>query len=368
MVTRGRGRGFTLVELLVVIAIIGVLIALLLPAIQSAREAARRTQCVNNLKQLGLAVHNFHDKFKRLPPACVQRKDPKDPSHTLTDGWSWCVLILPEIEYEALWKTLDTQTGEPLSSWGTDTAVEMIALKTKLKEFSCPTFAGTPYTDATLQKMAITNYKAMGATHIESLELAHRLDTDGNTTLPLCKYDSVTGRTSKLPDGACFPGAKLSFNNFKQDGCSHTIFLVETKEQYYARWTVGREAAVVGLPLQTEYMYYPEASLPGHHYPAPYGFTGTFGTDSTVESKCYLALPDLKYEDGGIWTKGLYGSSVKPEGWTGTEQQFGPSSDHPGVVNHLFVDGSAHSITTTVDAALYMFLITRENGDPTGEL
>ena len=87
-------RGFTLIELLVVIAIIAVLIALLLPAVQAAREAARRTECVNNLKQLSLAVHNYHDNFKVFPFG----KGPSYPGAPVYARWSAHALILPYIE------------------------------------------------------------------------------------------------------------------------------------------------------------------------------------------------------------------------------------------------------------------------------
>jgi prepilin-type N-terminal cleavage/methylation domain-containing protein/prepilin-type processing-associated H-X9-DG protein len=96
-------RAFTLIELLVVIAIIGVLVALLLPAVQSSREAARRTQCRNNLKQLALAMTNFHDTFEAFPPARLQ-PNPDDPtSAACGDKFpAWPVHILPQLEQAAL--------------------------------------------------------------------------------------------------------------------------------------------------------------------------------------------------------------------------------------------------------------------------
>src|SRR5262245_35552495 len=115
---RGR-RGFTLIELLVVIAIIAILIGLLLPAVQKVREAAARMSCTNNLKQIGLACHNYHDTNQVLPPARVD------------DGATWAVFILPYIEQENIHRQFDY-----LKPWPDQAAVA--ALQVPVKTFICP--------------------------------------------------------------------------------------------------------------------------------------------------------------------------------------------------------------------------------------
>lgn len=107
--TRNRA-GFTLIELLVVIAIIAILVALLLPAVQQAREAARRSSCKNNLKQLGLAMHNYHDVFQQFPPAGTAVNTTTRTNMDVTDAWPWSAKILPYIEQGPLFDLI--QPGE----------------------------------------------------------------------------------------------------------------------------------------------------------------------------------------------------------------------------------------------------------------
>src|SRR5687767_12301195 len=122
---QSRG-GFTLVELLVVIAIIGVLVALLLPAVQAAREAARRSQCVNNLKQIGLAVHNYHDSSKGLPPSSMGGRG----------AVTWMIYILPAMEQTAGFDLWDVEQSYYSAS---QTAREL-----QIPAYYCPTRRGPP--------------------------------------------------------------------------------------------------------------------------------------------------------------------------------------------------------------------------------
>jgi prepilin-type N-terminal cleavage/methylation domain-containing protein len=138
-------RGFTLIELLVVIAIIAVLIALLLPAVQQAREAARRTQCKNNLKQLGLAAHNYLDVFDTFPPGWVSRSYQVSPTTELTI-WGWGAFLLPYIDQAPLYNTVQPgirSIDQNLALGGANAA----ALTTPLAAFRCASDTGPALND-----------------------------------------------------------------------------------------------------------------------------------------------------------------------------------------------------------------------------
>ena len=140
----GHRRGFTLIELLVVIAIIAILIALLLPAVQQAREAARRTQCKNNLKQMGLALHNYHDTHNTFPPGYITRF-PQDKSATEQSHWGWGVYLLPGIDQAPLYNLLQPGTLSLHANLATPAGLS--ALQTPLAAFVCPSDTGPSLND-----------------------------------------------------------------------------------------------------------------------------------------------------------------------------------------------------------------------------
>jgi prepilin-type N-terminal cleavage/methylation domain-containing protein len=322
MVAAVRGRGFTIVEVIVVILIIGLMISLLLPGLGGVREAARRAQCLNNLKHLGLGFRNHQPALNRLPPSCSIY-----PTQNSYDGWSWAIWLLPYMTADPLYESIDLQ-GKPLD--GTEASVH--ALKSSYLEYHCPSFTGQPRTRAGDD---ISNYKALGATHIESLSVA-----SPRPTVP--KYNPAGAH----PDGGIFPGSKHGMKEIT-DGAAYTFLLAETIEPTFARWTVGREMTMVGLPRTIEFAKVRD-------YWAPVGFTpDKFWADTTVSpNDVYLRWDyDKNPYDGGDGSQG---------------GKFGPSSYHIHVTNHLFADGSVQSVGNAIDAAAYMFLITRCAGDPSG--
>ena len=158
-------HGFTLIELLVVIAIIAILIALLLPAVQQAREAARRSQCKNNLKQLGLALHNYHDTYGMFPMAVIGRPGAGWQCSVMSNGdavpnndyrsWGWGTFILPFVDQAPLYNQLQPDGCRMPNSDATYNG-EML-LRQSLPVFICPSDTG-PALNAFFQNYSKSNY------------------------------------------------------------------------------------------------------------------------------------------------------------------------------------------------------------------
>ena len=311
--------GFTLVELLVVIAIIGTLVGLLLPAVQSAREAARRSACTNNMKQLGLGVLNFESARKRLPAA----SSGTGTSSTATiGGYSWICAILPFLEETNLYTNLSSNSNR-LNS-GFSTTLNNTQAQTSLPQLVCPSFAGDKKsaTANSITSAACTNYKAVAASGFSAGPPVVPYSA-GNLggVITLEKY----GSESQAP----YTGITLAQIT---DGTSKTFMCGETREVTKSAWIDGSNCWITAANGAV-----------------------TANTSGATLNGSTLAIADNTKTAG---TYAGYGYST----------DYGTSSNHQaGITLHVYADGHVGQVTPEVDSTLMCSLHTRAGSEPTSE-
>jgi prepilin-type N-terminal cleavage/methylation domain-containing protein len=302
-----RQKGFTLVELLVVIAIIGILVALLLPAIQAAREAARRSQCINHLKQVSLALHNYHDSKKFLPPARYRDKYP-----------SWFALVLPYMEGQnefALWN-LQKEYYDPVNE---KARMQQIAV------YICPsrrTLGGEGAITESFSRL----YPQQGATG-DYAGVAGGIGPGGDISLGISSLATFPNFLGVIIPPKSILEEKLRIHSdvsFKKitDGLSKTLMV---GEKHVPPTMLGKAA---------------DDSM----YNGDIGTTQYRGAGET-----FPPAPNPNY-----------GESPGPEDDDFTNL-FGGS--HPGVVQFAACDGSVHAVSTSVDLISYFRLAARNDGE-----
>ncbi len=312
---RNTSRGFTLVELLVVIAIIGILIALLLPAVQSAREAARRMQCVNNLAQLGLALQSYEAAHEVLPPGVV---DSAGPIINGPEGYhmSWIVQILPFMEQGVAYRHIDFD-------YGAYSKKNRPVAELEISTLMCPSVAsGGP---------GGVNYA--GCHH----DAEKQIDADDHGVFFL----NSGLRTQEVPDGA-----------------SHTIFLGEKiDEQLPLGWMSGTRSTLrnTGTPINGTLAV---TEMEGYE-------VIDFWGDSSEEIYEYEDLSDA--EQGADAAEAAKTPEEEPIRLTdaqkaGLKYVGGFNSQHPCTACFLFGDGAVKTLADVMDFDVYQRLGHRDDG------
>jgi prepilin-type N-terminal cleavage/methylation domain-containing protein len=340
-----RETGFTLVELLVVIAIIGVLVALLLPAIQAAREAARRTQCINNLKQLGLGALNFESAKKAYPTAggpvdLFNNPDEQAKATYGFEGASWMYQLLPYIEQQNLF---NMRAGGPGGAVGfVDTGLSEV----RVSAYNCPSRIGRYATIGT-DVYALGDYAGvMGSwndgrwTQYEYLDTAPPKEKNGLTEETVV-WTGILVKGGQVQKNQSPPKvwefAKVDLAAV-EDGSSNTILLAE-KAVEAKNWTVSSASP---WPYWEVYGYYTGADWPVMR------MFGALILGSSSPNREVAVLGDDEVR-----------SHVAPGG---TSNEFGFGSAHPGVINSVFGDGSVQTITNSADLLILDQLGKRADG------
>jgi prepilin-type N-terminal cleavage/methylation domain-containing protein/prepilin-type processing-associated H-X9-DG protein len=333
-----RLSGFTLVELLVVIAIIGILIALLLPAVQAAREAARRSQCINNLRQLGLAAHNYHDALRTFPPGLnqfyVATQDPK------YRGVSLFSFLLPYVEQTALAQSWDY--GSPLNNTvgGTSARSAMV-----LAAYVCPSdiFRENPVLD---QSPVLGQNPYYGMTSYGGNAGRESYVPQGNTNAAVATLDGIFNTTGpdSLPNKYQSPVSLAMI----LDGTSNTLLFGERShndqnfESFAAQsWTSSLQ--ILGQwPALGGRRRIMDVTMSGY---APLNYRLPFNYANRA-----LANPSAN-------SASVFRSNYEELRWTAW------GSQHPGGANLAFADGSARFLSETIPVATLQALSTRAGGE-----